>query len=104
MLSSMTVRWRVLWGNLYRCYIIPICHDVWECLCHAQRCPALGYHALHADMCPWWGGAVTLSTHIRARRLIIMLGLMLWVLWSPVANAFGGCVGMGAMCDGPPQV
>jgi len=25
----------------------------------------------------------------------------MWVLWAPVAIAFGGCVGMGATCDGP---
>ncbi len=38
---------------------------------------------------------------MRARRLIIMLGLTMWLLWAPVATAFGGCVGMGATCDGP---
>ena len=38
---------------------------------------------------------------MRARRLIIMIGLMVWVLWAPVAIAFGGCVGMGATCHGP---
>jgi len=38
---------------------------------------------------------------MRVRRLIIMVALVVWVLWSPVAIAFGGCVGMGATCDGP---
>ena len=40
---------------------------------------------------------------MRARRLIIMVGLTMWLLWAPVAIAFGGCVGMGmgATCDGP---
>ena len=35
------------------------------------------------------------------RRLIIIAGLIVWVLWVPVAIAFGGCVGMGAACQGP---
>ena len=35
------------------------------------------------------------------RRLIIIAGLIVWVLWVPVAIAFGGCVGMGAPCHGP---
>jgi hypothetical protein len=26
---------------------------------------------------------------------------MAWLFWGPVAIAFGGCVGMGATCDGP---
>jgi len=26
---------------------------------------------------------------------------MIWLPWAPVAIAFGGCVGMGAMCHGP---
>lgn len=34
-------------------------------------------------------------------RLLIMVGLILGVLGAPVAIAFGGCVGMGAPCDGP---
>ena len=38
---------------------------------------------------------------MRTRRLIIMVALVVWVLWSPVAIALGGCVGMGAMCHGP---
>ena len=38
---------------------------------------------------------------MRAQRLIIMVGLTMWLLWAPVATAFGGCVGMGATCDGP---
>jgi hypothetical protein len=38
---------------------------------------------------------------MRARRLIIMIALTVWVLWAPVAISFGGCAGMGAMCQGP---
>jgi hypothetical protein len=38
---------------------------------------------------------------MRVRRLIIIAALIVWVLWSPVAIAFGGCVGMGASCHGP---
>jgi hypothetical protein len=38
---------------------------------------------------------------MRARRLIIMVGLTMWLLWAPVAIAFGGCVGMGVTCHGP---
>ena len=30
-----------------------------------------------------------------------MVALLVWVLWSPIAIAFGGCVGMGALCDSP---
>jgi hypothetical protein len=35
------------------------------------------------------------------RRLIIIAGLIVWVLWAPVTIAFGGCVGMGTPCHGP---
>jgi hypothetical protein len=38
---------------------------------------------------------------MRTRRLLILVGIMLWLPWAPVAIAFGGCVGMGATCHGP---
>jgi hypothetical protein len=38
---------------------------------------------------------------MRARRLLILAMLMGWVLFSPVAIAFGGCVGMWSTCDSP---
>ena len=38
---------------------------------------------------------------MRARRLIIVLGLMVWLLGGPLAIAFGGCVSMGTTCEGP---
>ena len=38
---------------------------------------------------------------MRTRRLLIIVGIILWLPWAPVAIAFGGCVGMGATCHGP---
>ena len=38
---------------------------------------------------------------MRTRRLIIIMGLLVWILGAPVAIAYGGCVGMGRTCDAP---
>jgi hypothetical protein len=35
------------------------------------------------------------------RRVLALVVLVLWVTFGPVAMAFGGCLLMGAMCDGP---
>ena len=35
------------------------------------------------------------------RRFLTLLVLALWIALGPVAMAFGGCVLMGAMCEGP---
>lgn len=36
---------------------------------------------------------------MRARRLMILIMLIGWVLFSLVTIAFGGCVGMGSTCE-----
>src|SRR5262245_66657713 len=66
------------------------------CVSQSSKSPHSRAHWLQQ-----WGAAVIPRTSMRARRLIIMLGLTMWLLWAPVATAFGGCVGMGATCDGP---
>jgi hypothetical protein len=38
---------------------------------------------------------------MRSRRLIILAMLIAWVLFSPIAIAFGCCAGMWATCDSP---
>ena len=35
------------------------------------------------------------------RRLLVLAMLVGWVLSSPIAIAFGGCIGMGSSCEGP---
>jgi hypothetical protein len=35
------------------------------------------------------------------RRLLVLAMLVGWVLFSPVAIAFGGCSGMESSCEGP---
>ena len=35
------------------------------------------------------------------RHLVTVAVLVGWVLLGPIAMAFGGCAGMGAMCEGP---
>jgi hypothetical protein len=60
-----------------------------------------GHHLAFTRMCLWWDEAVRPRTRIRARRLLIIVGLIAWLLWVPVVIAFGGCVGMGATCHSP---
>ena len=36
-----------------------------------------------------------------SRRLITLFVLVVWVLVGPIAMAYAGCAGMGAMCTGP---
>src|SRR5215510_8805670 len=60
-----------------------------------------GHHQAFTRMCLWWDEAVRPRTCIRARHLLIILGLIAWLLWVPVIIAFGGCVGMGATCHSP---
>jgi hypothetical protein len=36
-----------------------------------------------------------------SRGLVTTVVLVVWVLLGPIAMAFGGCAGMGAMCEGP---
>lgn len=38
---------------------------------------------------------------MRARHLLILVMLMGWVVFSLVAIAFGGCVGMWSTCESP---
>jgi hypothetical protein len=38
---------------------------------------------------------------MRTRSLLILVAILIWIPWAPVAIAFGGCVGMGATCHGP---
>ena len=38
---------------------------------------------------------------MRMRRLLILAILMGWVLFSPVAIALGGCIGMWLTCESP---
>jgi hypothetical protein len=38
---------------------------------------------------------------MRARRLLILAMLMGWVMFSPVAIACGGCIGMWSTCESP---
>jgi hypothetical protein len=35
------------------------------------------------------------------RRLVTVTVLVGWVVLGPLAMAFGGCAGMGALCEGP---
>jgi hypothetical protein len=38
---------------------------------------------------------------MRSRRVATAVVLVMWVLLGPLAIAFEGCAGMGAMCEGP---